>query len=74
LENGIDKVFNDSFPLSDHSGEKVDIYYRGHTLEEPKYDPVECTRKNLNYEAPLKVRFEMLNKESGEIKEQDVYM
>ncbi|MDR2640796.1 MAG: hypothetical protein LBC61_05880 [Candidatus Peribacteria bacterium] len=43
-------------------------------MEEPKYDPIECTRKNLNYEAPLKVRFEMLNKETGEIKEQDVYM
>lgn len=74
LENGITKIFSDSFPISDHSWEKVDIYYKGHTLEEPKYDPIECTRKNLNYEAPLKVRFEMLNKETGEIKEQDVYM
>jgi DNA-directed RNA polymerase subunit beta len=43
-------------------------------LEEPKYTPIECTRKNLNYESALKVRFEMLNKETGEIKEQDVYM
>ena len=33
-----------------------------------------CKRKNLNYDAPMKVRLEMLNKESGEIKEQDVYM
>jgi len=74
LENGIDKVFNESFPISDHSWEKVDIYYKGFALEEPKYDPVTCTRKNLNYEAPLKVRFEMLNKETWEIKEQDVYM
>ena len=74
LKNGIDKVFNESFPISDHSWEKVDIYYKGFALEEPKYDPVTCTRKNLNYEAPLKVRFEMLNKETGEIKEQDVYM
>jgi DNA-directed RNA polymerase subunit beta len=74
LETGIDKVFNESFPISDHSGEKVDIYYKGFALEEPKYDPVTCTRKNLNYEAPLKVRLEMLNKETGEIKEQDVYM
>ena len=74
LKNGIDKVFNDSFPISDHSGEKVDIYYKGFALEEPKYDPETCTKKNLNYEAPLKVRLEMLNKESGEIKEQDVYM
>lgn len=74
LQNGIDKVFNESFPISDHSGEKVDIYYKGFALEEPKFDPVTCTRKNLNYEAPLKVRLEMLNKETGEIKEQDVYM
>lgn len=74
LTNWIDKVFNDSFPISDHSGEKVDIYYKWFALEEPKYDPETCTRKNLNYEAPLKVRLEMLNKETGEIKEQDVYM
>lgn len=74
LENGIDRVFSDNFPISDHSWEKVDIYYKGFALEEPKYDPVTCTRKNLNYEAPLKVRLEMLNKETGEIKEQDVYM
>ncbi len=74
LKNWIDKVFNDSFPISDHSWEKVDIYYKWFALEEPKYDPETCTRKNLNYEAPLKVRLEMLNKETWEIKEQDVYM
>lgn len=74
LTKGLDKVFNESFPISDHSGEKVDIYYKWFFLEEPKYTPIECTRKNLNYEAPMKVRFEMLNKETGEIKEQDVYM
>ncbi len=74
LTNWIDKVFNDSFPISDHSLEKVDIYYKWFALEEPKYDPETCIRKNLNYEAPLKVRLEMLNKETGEIKEQDVYM
>ncbi len=74
LKNWINKVFNDSFPISDHSWDKVDIYYKWFALEEPKYDPETCTRKNLNYEAPLKVRLEMLNKETGEIKEQDVYM
>ena len=74
IETGIDKVFNDSFPISDFSEERVDIYYKWHTFEEPKYDVETCKRKNLNYEAPLKVRLEMLNKESGEIKEQDVYM
>lgn len=74
LDNGIAKVFSESFPISDHSWEKIDIYYKWHFLEEPKYDPTSCTTKNLTYEAPLKVRFELLNKETGEIKEQDVYM
>ena len=74
LVNWIDKVFNNSFPISDHSEEKVDIYYKWFSLDEPKHDPETCTKKNLNYEAPLKVKLEMLNKESWEIKEQDVYM
>lgn len=74
LTKGIDKTFKESFPISDFSWEKIDIYYKGFNLEEPKYDPETCKRKNLNYEAPLKVRLEMLNKETWEIKEQDVYM
>jgi DNA-directed RNA polymerase subunit beta len=74
LDTGLDKVFADSFPIEDFSGEKVSIYYKGLNIEEPKYGLEDCKRKNLNYEAPLKVRLEMLNKETGEIKEQDVYM
>ena len=74
LETGLDKVFADNFPIEDFSEEKVSIYYKGMFLEEPKYDPETCQRKNLNYEAPLKAKLEMLNKETGEIKEQDVYM
>ncbi len=74
LSNGIDKIFKESFPISDFSWEKIDIYYKWFNLDEPKYDAETCKRKNLNFEAPLKVRLEMLNKETGEIKEQDVYM
>lgn len=74
LRTWIDKVFWDSFPISDYSWEKVDIYYKWFALENPKFTPEACKRKNLNYEAPLKARLEMLNKETGEIKEQDIYM
>lgn len=74
LQNGLDKVFKDSFPISDFSEEKVDIYYKWMFIEEPKYDYEACKRKNLNYEAPLKIQLEMLNKETWEIKSQDVYM
>ncbi len=74
LEKWIDEVFKDSFPISDFSWERVDIFYKWYFLEEPKYDAETCKRKNLNYEAPMKVRLEMLNKETGEIKEQDIYI
>jgi len=74
LHNGLDAVFKDSFPIEDHSEEKVSIYYKWLFMEEPKYTPEECSRKNLNYEAWLKAKLEMLNKETWEIKEQDVYM
>lgn len=76
LETKLNKAFEESFPICDFSWEKIDIYYKSMTLEEPKADRTvaDCKRKNLNYEAPLKIRLEMLNKETWEIKEQDVYM
>lgn len=74
LERWIDTAFREVFPISDFSGEKIDIYYKWYFLEEPKYDVEACKKKNLNFEAPLKVRLEMLNKETWEIKEQDVYL
>ena len=74
LERRIGKAFEESFPIDDFSGEKIYVFYKSYALEEPKYSVSDCKRKNLNYEAPMKVRFEMLNKQSGEIKEQDVYL
>jgi len=74
LQTGLDKLFQESFPICDFSGEKIDIYYKGLLIEDPKFDGETCKRKNLNYEAPFKAKLEMLNKETGEIKEQEVYM
>lgn len=74
LTRRLDKAFRESFPIDDFSGEKLTISYKGFQLEEPKYSVMDCKRKNLNYEAPMKVRFEMLNKTTGEIKEQDVFL
>ena len=74
LDNRLDKAFQEVFPIDDFSEEKLSVYYKNYTLEEPKYSISDCKRKNLNYEAPLKGRFELLNKQTGEIKEQDVYL
>lgn len=69
----IGKAFRDVFPIVDFSGEKVEIHYKSYSIDEPKYSISDCKRKNLNYEAPLKVKLEMLDKKVGEIKEQEVY-
>lgn len=74
LDRRLDKAFREVFPIDDFSGEKLSIFYKSFFLEEPKFSVADCKRKNLNYEAPMKVRFEMLNKVTGEIKEQDVYL
>lgn len=74
LDRRLDQAFHEVFPIEDFSSEKLAIYYKNYSLEEPKYSVSDCKKKNLNYEAPLKVRFEMLNKQTGEIKEQDVYL
>lgn len=64
LERRIGQAFNEVFPIDDFSGEKISIYYKSYALEEPKYSASDCKRKNLNFEAPIKARFEMLNKQS----------
>jgi DNA-directed RNA polymerase subunit beta len=74
LSRRLGKAFSEVFPIDDFSGEKLSVYYKNYSLEEPKYSVADCKRKNLNYEAPLKARFELLNKQSWEIKEQDVYL
>ncbi|MBP8016877.1 DNA-directed RNA polymerase subunit beta [Candidatus Gracilibacteria bacterium] len=74
IDYRLNKVFEETFPISDFSGEKIDIFYKGLSLEDSKYSISDCKRKNLNYESSLKIRLEMLNKQTGEIKEQDVYM
>ena len=74
LDRRLRQAFEEVFPIYDFSKEKIEIGFRDLFIDKPKYTVAECKRKNLNYEAGLKVRFEMLNKQTGEIKEQDVYM
>jgi len=44
------------------------------TFEDPKYDPEECKRREKTYEAGLKVKARLINRKTGEIKEQEVYL
>ena len=74
LQEGIRELLDEITPITDFSNKKLELHFLEHSLGEPKYDPEVSKNKNLTYEAPLKVHVQLINKESGEIKEQDVFL
>lgn len=74
LDEGIRELLDEMSPIVDFSGKKLELQFLEHSVEEPKYDPETCRVKNLTYEAPLKVHVQLVNKETGEIKVQDVFL
>ncbi len=74
LGEGLKELLQEVSPIQDFSGKKMELHFLDHEIGEPKYDPRECKYKNLTFEAPLKVHVQLVNKETGEIKEQDVFL
>ncbi len=74
LHEGIKELFDEINPVTDVSTKKIEIFFKNYEFETPRYSITEVKLKNLNYEASLKVHVQMLNKESGEIKEQDIFL
>lgn len=74
LSDGLKELLEEVSPITDFSGKKMELHFLNHTLDKPKYDAITAKRKNLSYEAPLKAHVQLINKETGEIKEQDVFL
>ena len=74
LDSMMEGALKEVFPIHDFSEEKIEIHFKSYELEEPRYSPQQCRHKNLNYDAALRVKLEMLNKETGEIKEDTVFL
>ena len=73
LQKGIDDVLREVFPIANYSN-TLFIEYVSCRLEEPKYTPLECKAGDLNYSSKLKVTLRLRFKNSGEIKEAEVFM
>jgi len=74
LNEGIKEVFNDISPIEDFTGNLV-LEFIDHKLEStPKYSEDECRERDVTYAVPLKVKVRLINKETGEVKEQEVFM
>ncbi len=74
LEEGLQEVFRDVSAITDYSGNLVLDFIDYHIENKPKYTIEECKERDVTYAAPLRVRARLQNKETGEIKEQDIFM
>ena len=74
LEEGLKEVFKDISEISDYQGNLVLDFIDYRLDETPKYTIEECKERDATYAAPLRVRASLLNKETGEVKEQDIFM
>ncbi len=74
IEEGLKEVFEDISPIEDYTGTLI-LEFVDYSLDDkPKYDIEECKDRDATYCAPLKVKVRLINKETGEIKEQEVFM
>ncbi len=74
LEEGLKEVLRDVSPITDYSGNLV-IEFVSYSLDtKPRYTVEECKERDANYAAPLKVNVRLTNKQTGEVKETDIFM
>ena len=74
LREGLHEVFRDVAAISDYTG-NLELSFLDYSLDEkPKYTIEECKERDATYAKPIKVRVRLLNKQSGEIKDQEIFM
>ena len=73
LEEGLREMFRDISPIQDFTGNLV-LEFIDYNLGEPKYEVEECKERDVTFAAPLRVKVRLINKETGEVKEQEVFM
>ncbi len=71
---GLQELFAEISPIEDFTGKNLALYFKEFHFDEPKYTEAEAKSKNISYEVPLKARVELVNKETGEIKEQEIFL
>ncbi|RKD67551.1 DNA-directed RNA polymerase subunit beta [Sinobaca qinghaiensis] len=73
LDVGIREMFQDISPIEDFTGNLI-LEFIDYSLGEPKYSIDESKERDVTYNAPLRVKVRLMNKETGEVKEQEVFM
>jgi DNA-directed RNA polymerase subunit beta len=73
INDGLREMFKDISPIQDFAGNLI-LEFFDHSIGEAKYSVEESKERDVTYAAPLRAKVRLINKESGEVKEQEVFM
>ncbi|NCQ12725.1 DNA-directed RNA polymerase subunit beta [Candidatus Falkowbacteria bacterium] len=74
LKEGLAELFDEINPVVDFIGRDLELYFEDYSLEEPKFTEIESRKKNITYEAPLRVKTRLVNKKTGRALNQEVFL
>ncbi len=74
LKEGLRELLDEVNPIKDFTGKDLELEFGDYYFDEPKYDEKTSKAKNISFEAPLRSKVKLLNKHTGEVKEQEVYL
>ena len=74
LDEGLKELFEEISPIEDFTGKKYALSLKDYKFEAPKVTEEQAKEKNLSYEAPLKATIELIIKETGEVKTQEIFL
>lgn len=74
IEEGLGELLAEISPIDDYTGAKLSLNFKDYHFESPKLSEHQARENNVSYEAPLKANVELINKVTGEIKEQEIYL
>jgi DNA-directed RNA polymerase subunit beta len=73
LDVGLKEALDEVFPIEDFTG-NLELNFHHYSMGDPKYEEQECKERDVSYQAPIKLKVRLTDKESGEIRESEVYM
>ncbi|MGI8586651.1 MAG: DNA-directed RNA polymerase subunit beta [Chloroflexia bacterium] len=74
VNEGLKELLDEISPISDFTGKNLELRFLDYQFGKPRYDVFQCRQRDMTYGAPLRVRVQLLIKETGEIKESEIFM
>ncbi len=74
IEEGLGELFNEINPVEDYTGTKLSLTFKDYYFDTPKMSEWEAKENNISYDSSLYVTVELVNKVTGEVKDQEIYL